>query len=143
MSTCATARCRSWRGLTCTRGTSLPTSKTVIAVWSSLGCSKKSMSITNRRPSFAWCWTTTRLIFPRKRWPTSLHDQGAERVHTPKHGSWLNLIECAFSKMARTFLRHIRVKSKDELKTRILKGIAEINDSPVVFRWNKFDLGVV
>ena len=28
-----------------------------------------------------------------------------EYVHTPKHGSWLNLIECAFSKMARTFLR--------------------------------------
>ena len=25
-----------------------------------------------------------------------------EYVHTPKHGSWLNLIECAFSKMART-----------------------------------------
>ena len=66
-----------------------------------------------------------------------------EYVHTPKHGSWLNLIECVFSKMARTFLRHIRVKSKDELKTRILKGIAEFNASPVVFRWNKFDLGVV
>ncbi len=65
-----------------------------------------------------------------------------EYVHTPKHGSWLNLIECAFSKMARTFLRHIRVKSKDELKTRILKGIAEINASPVVFRWNKFHLGL-
>ena len=65
-----------------------------------------------------------------------------EYVHTPKHGSWLNLIECAFSKMARTFLRHMRVKSKDELKARILKGIAEINDSPVVFRWNKFDLGL-
>ena len=44
--------------------------------------------------------------------------------------------------MARSFLRHIRVKSKDELKTRILKGIAEINASPVVFRWNKFDLGL-
>ena len=65
-----------------------------------------------------------------------------EYVHTPKHGSWLNLIECAFSKMARTFLRHIRVASKDDLKQRILKGIAEINASPVVFRWNKFDLGV-
>ena len=50
--------------------------------------------------------------------------------------------ECAFSEMARTFLRHIRVTSKDELKQRILKGIAEINASPVVFRWNKFDLGV-
>ncbi len=65
-----------------------------------------------------------------------------EYVHTPKHGSWLNLIECAFSKMARTFLRHIRVKSIDELKQRILKGIAEFNATPVVFRWNKFDLGV-
>ena len=65
-----------------------------------------------------------------------------EYVHTPKHGSWLNLIECAFSKMARTFLRHIRVTSKEELKQRILKGIAEINAAPVVFRWNKFDLGV-
>ncbi len=65
-----------------------------------------------------------------------------EYVHTPQHGSWLNLIECAFSKMARTFLRHIRVSSKDELKQRILKGIVEINAAPVVFRWNKFDLGV-
>ncbi len=65
-----------------------------------------------------------------------------EYVHTPKHGSWLNLIECAFSKMARTFLRHIRVTSKEDLKQRIRRGIAEINASPVVFRWNKFDLGV-
>ena len=65
-----------------------------------------------------------------------------EYVHTPKHGSWLNLIECAFSKMARTFLRHIRVSSKEDLKQRVLKGIAEINAAPVVFRWNKFDLGV-
>jgi len=63
-----------------------------------------------------------------------------EYVHTPKHGSWLNLVECAFSKMARTFLRHIRVTSKDELKERILKGIAEINADPVPFRWKKFDL---
>lgn len=65
-----------------------------------------------------------------------------EYVHTPKHGSWLNLIECAFSKMARTFLRHIRVASIDELKARILKGIDEINQLPVVFRWNKFDIGI-
>ena len=66
-----------------------------------------------------------------------------EYVHTPKHGSWLNLIECAFSKMARTFLRHIRVDSTEELKARILQGIEEFNAAPVVFRWNKFDLGVV
>jgi transposase len=66
-----------------------------------------------------------------------------EYVHTPKHGSWLNLIECVFSKMARTFLRHIRVDSVDELKARILAGIDEFNASPVVFRWNKFDLELV
>ncbi|WP_427551975.1 IS630 family transposase (plasmid) [Methylomonas sp. MS20] len=65
-----------------------------------------------------------------------------EYVHTPKHGSWLNLIECAFSKMARTFLRHIRVASIAELKARILKGVAEMNAAPVVFRWKKFDLAV-
>jgi len=39
-----------------------------------------------------------------------------EYVHTPKHGSWLNLIECAFSKMARIFLRDIRVACVDELQ---------------------------
>ena len=63
-------------------------------------------------------------------------------VHTPKHGSWLNLVEAAFSKMARSFLRHIRVSSKEELKERILKGIEEINSSPVVYRWEKFDLEI-
>lgn len=63
-----------------------------------------------------------------------------EYVHTPKHGSWLNLVECAFSKMARSFLRHIRVSSRDELKQRILKGIAEMNEQPVAFRWKRFDL---
>lgn len=60
-------------------------------------------------------------------------------VHTPTHGSWLNLVETLFGKMARTFLKHIRVNSKQELKERILLGIKEINDSPVVHRWKKFD----
>ena len=65
-----------------------------------------------------------------------------EYVYTPKQGSWLNLIECAFSKMARTFLRHIRVTSLNDLKARILQGIAEMNATPVVFRWKKFNLEV-
>jgi transposase len=34
---------------------------------------------------------------------------------TPKHGSWLNLVEGFFSKLARSILRHIRVASKQEL----------------------------
>jgi transposase len=61
-------------------------------------------------------------------------------VHTPKHGSWLNLVETLFGKMAHTFLRHIRVKSKAELKERILRGIAEINAAPIVHHWKKLDL---
>lgn len=60
-------------------------------------------------------------------------------VLTPKHGSWLNIVETLFGKMARTFLRHIRVKSWEELRDRILLGIAEINAAPVVHRWKKFD----
>ena len=42
-------------------------------------------------------------------------------VLTPKHGSWLNIVETLFGKMARSFMRHIRVQSLDELKARILK----------------------
>jgi len=56
-------------------------------------------------------------------------------VFTPTHGSWLNIIESLFAKMAKTFLRGIRVESKDDLKQRILKWIEELNESPVVFRW--------
>jgi transposase len=67
------------------------------------------------------------------------HPGRFEYVHTPKHGSWLNLVESAFSKMARSFLRHIRVASLDELKQRILKGIDEMNAQPVRFQWKKFD----
>lgn len=59
-------------------------------------------------------------------------------VHTPTHGSWLNLVETLFGKMARTFLKRIRVNSKQELKERILLGVNEINASPVVHRWKKF-----
>ena len=57
---------------------------------------------------------------------------------TPKHGSWLNIVRL-LGKMFRTFLRGIRVKSREELKDRILLGIAEINAMPVVHRWKAFD----
>jgi hypothetical protein len=60
-------------------------------------------------------------------------------VLTPTHGSWLNIVETLFGKMTRTFLRRIRVKSREELKERILLGIAEINAMPVVHRWKAFD----
>ena len=58
-----------------------------------------------------------------------------EFTFTPKHGSWLNLIESFFGKMAKTLLRGIRVASADELKTRIELYLKEVNETPVVFRW--------
>ena len=58
-----------------------------------------------------------------------------EFVFTPTHGSWLNIIETFFSKAARTVLRGIRVKSKEDLKARIMLYLEESNREPVVFRW--------
>jgi transposase len=55
---------------------------------------------------------------------------------TPKHGSWLNLIEGFFSKFARSVLRHIRVTSKQELKERIMLGIKDVNRYPVIHTWS-------
>ena len=54
---------------------------------------------------------------------------------TPKHGSWLNLVEGFFSKLARSVLRHIRVASKQELKDRIMAAMEFFNREPVVHTW--------
>ena len=59
-----------------------------------------------------------------------------EFTFTPKHGSWLNLVEGFFSKFARSVLRHIRVTSKQELKERIMAGIKHVNRCPVVHTWS-------
>jgi transposase len=59
-----------------------------------------------------------------------------EFTFTPKHGSWLNLVEGFFSKLARSVLRHIRVASKQELKERILAAIDHFNQNPVVHTWS-------
>jgi transposase len=58
-----------------------------------------------------------------------------EFTFTPKHGSWLNLIESFFSKMAKTLLRGIRVASADELQARIELYLREVNETPIIFRW--------
>lgn len=62
-----------------------------------------------------------------------------EFAFTPKHGSWLNLVESFFSKMTRTMLRGIRVNSKEELRERIMTYLSDINQEPIVFRW-KYNL---
>ncbi len=58
-----------------------------------------------------------------------------EFIFTPTHGSWLNIIETFFSKMARTVLRGIRVESVEELKERLLNYLKEINEMPTVYKW--------
>jgi len=63
------------------------------------------------------------------------HVNRFEFIFTPKHGSWLNIIETFFSKMTRSFLRYVRVKSKQELKERIEQYLQQVNEAPVVFRW--------
>ena len=56
-------------------------------------------------------------------------------VFTPKHGSWLNMIEGFFGKMTKQMLRGIRVNSKQELVDRIYQYFDEINKEPVVYHW--------
>lgn len=58
-----------------------------------------------------------------------------EFVFTPKHGSWLNLVEGFFSKLTRQSLKGIRVKTKEELVKRIYKYFDEVNAEPVVYHW--------
>ena len=58
-----------------------------------------------------------------------------EFVFTPKHGSWLNMVEGFFSKMTKQMLSGIRVETKKELEDRIYKYFDEINKEPVPYKW--------
>jgi transposase len=69
-------------------------------------------------------------------WLATRPDGRFEFTFTPKHGSWLNLVEGFFSKFARSVLRHIRVASKLELKERIMAGIDDVNRHPVIHTWS-------
>ena len=71
-----------------------------------------------------------------KTWLATQPDGRFEFTFTPKHGSWLNLIEGFFSKFARSVLRHIRVTSKHELKERIMAGVEDVNRHPVIHTWS-------
>jgi len=59
-----------------------------------------------------------------------------EFIFTPKHASWLNIIEAFFSKTSRTVLRGIRAKSKEEIADRIAQYIDTLNQAPVIFKWS-------
>jgi transposase len=70
-----------------------------------------------------------------KAWLASQRAGRFEFTFTPTHGSWLNLVEGFFSKLARSVLRHIRVASKQELKDRLMAAMDEFNRHPVVHTW--------
>jgi len=71
-----------------------------------------------------------------KAWLATQPEGRFEFTFTPKHGSWLNLIEGFFSKLARSVLRHIQVTSKQELAERVLAAIEDVNQQPVVHTWS-------
>ena len=68
-------------------------------------------------------------------WISSQPEGRFSFVFTPKHASWLNLVEGFFSKMARSMLRHIRVASKAELKATIFAYLDDLNRDPVIHSW--------
>ena len=74
--------------------------------------------------------------YPQWRWLADQPPGRFEFTFTPKHGSWLNLVEGFFSKLARSVLRHIRVASKQELKDRIIAAMDHFNRDPVVHTWS-------
>jgi transposase len=90
------------------------------------------------RDGFSGSGRNRRASITSKSRPSHLADQPADRfkfTFTPKHGSWLNLVEGFFSKLARSILRHIRVSSKQELKERLMAAVDYFNDDPVVHTW--------
>jgi len=58
-----------------------------------------------------------------KAWLDAQPEESFIFVFTPKQGSWPNLVEGFFSKLARSTLRYIRVASKKQLKDRIITAI--------------------
>jgi transposase len=70
-----------------------------------------------------------------KAWLAARREGRFQFVFTPKHGSWLNLVEGFFAKAAGSVLRHSRVGSKHELKQRIIEFIDDLNRDPVIHRW--------
>jgi transposase len=54
---------------------------------------------------------------------------------TPKHASWLNQIECAFSLLARRVLRRGSFRSKEELRLAIEAYLLWHNEHGRPFRW--------
>ena len=88
-----------------------------------------------KQTSAMYLFFTMREAAKTKAWLAAQPEGRFTFVFTPKHGSWLNLVEGFFSKMARSVLRRIRVASKNELKARILAYLDDLNREPVIHKW--------
>lgn len=55
-------------------------------------------------------------------------------LYTPKHGSWLNMIELEFSALSRQCLDR-RISSLDQLRDQILHWIKDRNDKKIKIDW--------
>ena len=55
---------------------------------------------------------------------------------TPKHASWLNQVECYFSKLQRRVLARGSFNSKDDLADKITRYMLWTNEHAVPFRWS-------
>src|SRR2546429_4084575 len=69
-------------------------------------------------------------------WLDTRRPRRFDLTFTPKHGSWLILIEGFFSKFASPILLHIRLTSTNEFKERIIAGIDDVNRHPVIHTWS-------
>ncbi len=91
-------------------------------------------------PESGSSWTTTRPMSPKRPGPICQPvPTGLNMSLRPSTSLGSIKVETLFSKMSRTFLRHICVGPWAELKERIEKGIAEINANPVIHRWKNFE----
>ena len=58
-----------------------------------------------------------------------------EFVHTPKHGSWLNVAECELSCMTRQCLAERRIGDSATLQTQIAAWAAQVNEKQRSVDW--------
>ena len=56
-------------------------------------------------------------------------------TYTPKHASWLNMVEIFFSILTKRLLRRGEFTSRDHLAGKILKFIAHYSRTAKPFRW--------
>ena len=57
-------------------------------------------------------------------------------TYTPKHASWLNIVEIFFSILTRRMLRRGEFTSRQDLADKILKFIEVYNRTAKPFRWS-------